>query len=492
MLETIRQYTRDRLLEAGGPEPSRNRHLVYCADLAGQAEPHLRGKGQIEWLDRLEIELGNLRSAMEWSQGRQIDLGLQIAADLMWFWWIRNFFSEGRDWLKKMLSKEETSRETQSRGSETNRILQRARALRAYLWVNNTNLLFTHEEGIAAIEESMKLLRKLGLPARRELAISLFYLLYYKNDQEQSSPEKQEMLEIFQHEKMRFYYSEFLFFSTGPQLWEHGEWSQLKIFLEESLAISREIEDLDGIASRAENLAELFMYEGNYQKAELLARESIEISHRVKNQWWEARCYLRLIEIELAQGSYEEAAQHSQKARSVYLDVKEQGRSVIILSILQISAWSRGDYTEADRLGTLLLDLPAEIGVTAFSSKAMTYYILGRVALSQKKLDHADLQIQKAILELIGERDKIQLLEGAAALFSRQGKHLQAVRLCGALDDLYQRFRLGLPLRERSENEEAQASARSALGEEAFTAAWKEGQAMTLEQARTYALDELG
>jgi hypothetical protein len=51
---------------------------------------------------------------------------------------------------------------------------------------------------------------------------------------------------------------------------------------------------------------------------------------------------------------------------------------------------------------------------------------------------------------------------------------------------------MGLPLRERSENEEALASARAALGEEDFAAAWKEGQALTLEQAGTCALDELG
>ena len=86
----------------------------------------------------------------------------------------------------------------------------------------------------------------------------------------------------------------------------------------------------------------------------------------------------------------------------------------------------------------------------------------------------------------------LETLEGAAALFSQQGKRLQAVRLFGALNELYQPIRLSLPLREREENEEALASARSALGEEAFAAAWQEGQAMTLEQARVFALEELG
>jgi cob(I)alamin adenosyltransferase len=124
--------------------------------------------------------------------------------------------------------------------------------------------------------------------------------------------------------------------------------------------------------------------------------------------------------------------------------------------------------------------------------KSAAYYFLARVALSKDDLDQAETLIKKVPLEFTGDPDKAQFLEGAAALFSRQGKHHQAVRLCGALDELYQRIRLGLPLRERSENEEALASARAALGEEAFTAAWKEGQAMTLEQARACALDEMG
>jgi predicted ATPase/DNA-binding SARP family transcriptional activator len=484
MLETIRQYAHDRLEEAGGEAQGRDRHLVYYAGLTGQAEPHLRGKGQIEWLDRLESELDNLRAAVQWSQAGRIELGLKIAADLMWFWWLRGFYTEGRKWLETLLSKEESSRKTQSSDSETNRILQRARGLRAYAFGNRWNILFTDEERIAMLEQSVGLLRRLGLPARRELAISLYYVQNYKDDLEQPSPEKKELFEIFQQENMRFYYSNFIF-NLGTLLLNNSELSQAKVYLEESLSISREIEDLDGIASCAKSLGMAFMYEGNYQRAEMLVRESIEISHLVKNRWWEARCYLGLIQIELAQGRYEEAAQHGQEVRSVYLDVKEQGRSVFILDVLQSSAWSRGDYEEAFRLGMNKRDLHME--------SELTNYLLARIALSQKELNQAEILFKKVMSDFRWNRtEKTQFLEGAAVLFNLQVMHCQAIRLFGAVDDIYKLFRLGLPLRERSENEEALASARSALGEEAFAVAWKEGQAMTLEQAGDCALDELG
>ena len=106
LLETIRQYARERLVESGCSQIARDRHLAFFADLTGQAEPHLRGKGQIEWLDRLEEELDNLRAAMEWSFGGQIELGLKIAADLMWFWHIRGHLNEGTDWLNKLCAAE--------------------------------------------------------------------------------------------------------------------------------------------------------------------------------------------------------------------------------------------------------------------------------------------------------------------------------------------------------------------------------------------------
>ncbi len=67
MLEMVRQYAHERLLESGAGERVRDRHLVYYMELAEQAEPHLRGKGMLDWLNRLEDEHENLRLALEWS-----------------------------------------------------------------------------------------------------------------------------------------------------------------------------------------------------------------------------------------------------------------------------------------------------------------------------------------------------------------------------------------------------------------------------------------
>jgi predicted ATPase len=56
LLETARQYARDRLLESGEGEAVRDQHRDRLLALAEEAEPKLLGPEQVVWLDRLETE----------------------------------------------------------------------------------------------------------------------------------------------------------------------------------------------------------------------------------------------------------------------------------------------------------------------------------------------------------------------------------------------------------------------------------------------------
>ena len=83
LLETIRQYAREQLLAAGEAEAVRNRHLAFFLQYAKQAEPKLRSAKQLAWLDRLETEHDNLRTALAWALERGTsDHALQLAGAL--------------------------------------------------------------------------------------------------------------------------------------------------------------------------------------------------------------------------------------------------------------------------------------------------------------------------------------------------------------------------------------------------------------------------
>lgn len=105
LLETIREYAGDRLVDASEEEALRERHARYFVDLAEQAEPELRRRQQAQWLARLRAENDNFQLALSWCRKRatdEPDLGLRLAAALGWYWYVGRQM-EGRSELAAML-----------------------------------------------------------------------------------------------------------------------------------------------------------------------------------------------------------------------------------------------------------------------------------------------------------------------------------------------------------------------------------------------------
>jgi non-specific serine/threonine protein kinase len=115
LLETMRQYARDKLLASAEAEGIGQQHAAYYLTLAEQAELKLQGPEQLAWLDRLEVEHDNLRAALRWSQAEAGETGLRLAGALGLFWYLHGYWSEGRGWLESMLTQTEGLSYTQAR-----------------------------------------------------------------------------------------------------------------------------------------------------------------------------------------------------------------------------------------------------------------------------------------------------------------------------------------------------------------------------------------
>ncbi|MFC9550356.1 protein kinase [Rhodococcus sp. NPDC056960] len=110
MLETLRDYGRDKLEQAGTALDLRRRHHNWYRQLALAAESEWIGYRQVTWLTRLEREQPNLREAMDFGLSAAADsaeAGLETATALFPFWLSRGLLREGRRRLDRALESDD-------------------------------------------------------------------------------------------------------------------------------------------------------------------------------------------------------------------------------------------------------------------------------------------------------------------------------------------------------------------------------------------------
>ncbi len=99
-LQTLWQYGRDRLIEAGEVGTTSARHGAYYRQMAERADDRLRGALGPIWRERLTSDLRNLRAALDWFiAGENADAALSLASGMAWLWVINGDPVEGARWL---------------------------------------------------------------------------------------------------------------------------------------------------------------------------------------------------------------------------------------------------------------------------------------------------------------------------------------------------------------------------------------------------------
>jgi non-specific serine/threonine protein kinase len=150
-----------------------------------------------------------------------------------------------------------------------------------------------------------------------------------------------------------------------------------------------------------------------------------------------------------------------------------------------------GDYDRAAEAYEECLNLCREIG-----NKQREAFAIGNLGLVDQHRGDYELAESRMIESLILCNDlnskypiamRLAFLSGPAAA---RGNPERAAQLLGASDALLKAMGLGLQVADQPEIDRYEAAARERLDEEAFKSAWKKGQAMSLEQATAFALEE--
>jgi non-specific serine/threonine protein kinase len=104
LLEVLRQYGYEQLIQAGEAADLDRQHATHFAELAEAAEAGATGANQENWFERIDRELDNLRAALHWAVSNDANVGLRICGALWRYWYIRGHLFEGRERLAALLS----------------------------------------------------------------------------------------------------------------------------------------------------------------------------------------------------------------------------------------------------------------------------------------------------------------------------------------------------------------------------------------------------
>ncbi len=445
MLETIREYALVVLGEHGEMETTRAAHVAYYLLLAEEADRWLWGPQLFTWLERLEREHDNLRTALSWSleQGsdedaeRRKDLALRFGGALHRFWFSHGHYSEGCSFLERALAASEDI----------------ATAERAKVLVVAADLLFaaaSNQEdlrrGEKVAEEALVLYRAIGDEVGIAHALGqLGRFALFRNEYVRAGSLLDESVVLLEDLGNQWYLAWSLYELANAEV-ALGEYVKAQIHFEEAYAFWRAQGDKECSAIVLASLA-TFLY---YLQGDLIKARSIND---------EALMLLREL------GSKQ---------------------VVEVLGLSAEIALSQGDTSSASRIAEELSTLTREMGHKFILAYALS--ILARVELRIGDYDRARLRYDE-ILTLSREIDHnfeiTPYLEQLAEVVAAQGELAWAARLWGAVDALRETFDAPLRSFNRRDNERAVAATRAQLGVQAFNTAWAEGRGMTLEQVLT-------
>ena len=433
MLETIRQYAREKLLEAGGSEVIRQQHLAYFVKLVEQAEPELIRSNQVYWIHRLDDELDNLRAALEWALASDVEAGLQLVVVSRQFWEARNYPRELSDRLEPLLEHYDAQDSLH------------AHALIIYCSCLGSKGEFAQARVIA--EKSLHMARALSdKRAEAFILCSVGAVITHQGDRRQGIPIMEQSLVLYKLLGDRFGQATA---TTWLGLY-HNDLELSKAFLRESLRLYRELGHLSGIAGCLIALAGRTIWGGDISSPLPWLEEARALFHQLGHQ---------------------------------------EGDSVALMDYGVLAYW-QGDYQQACAYYQESIEVGEKVGIyfVLWTRVNMAYALLrqGNISQAKEMFELCAERFQNANL-VIG---LAYTVEGLASLNVNQGEIEYAARLFAWADAMREQMGDTRPPIEQASIERDLAVIRSKLNDEEYAKLSTEGSTMTIEQAIALALEE--
>jgi non-specific serine/threonine protein kinase len=392
LLETLREYAHERLTENGNVERMRDRHASYFLSRAQDTLRESRGRHQPAYFDALEQDHDNIRAALRWTtEHGPIETALLLCNALSFFWAVRGYRREGREWLELALARADGA-PAQVRAT-------------AIAWIGYLSAELGEGDRAASCFEASLALRT-GVGDSRGIA---------------------RVLESYGYlERLR------------------GRTQHASELLEQSLELRREIGDSHGIAHSVRALGQLAWAKGDYEQAEKIHTEAYRLMVEVDDLHDATHELVLLAEAVGRRGERDRAYELNHKAIETFRELRDNDGMAAALNNLSVLEADAGRWSEAAQLGQEALRLFFELGATW---------------------------------------GVVVTLESMAAAAVGLGEPRSAARWLGTAETL----RLAIdfagspPMTER--RLATAHSARAAIGDQAFDAAWAAGQDVSASEA---------
>jgi predicted ATPase/class 3 adenylate cyclase len=299
LLDTVRQYAQERLVEAGESNDARARHLAFYLELAEQAKPQLVGPQQASWLARLDLERENLLAAHAWCDDPTTapELGLRLVDAVQSYWIIRGVLGLGHRVTTEALAR---------RGAQA-RNRARCRVLFGAGWLGCC--MGRYREAIADLEESLAIAREIGDSKRIAAVLQPLALA-----------------------------------SLGL-----GDAAAARGHAEEALVLARQGGEKRSIAAALINLAQVCRVQGEADAAEPLYESALELARELGDSESIAIDLLNLAMVAIDRGMSARAAAMVDEALTIVVETGLTRTGQSALDVCAGLAASRGEWEQAAR-----------------------------------------------------------------------------------------------------------------------------------------------
>jgi len=297
MLDTISDYAREKLSQAGGVDETAARHCEHFFALAKSTNKGLQGPDQAQWVQRMETELDNTRAALALALVGGVDafIAVKIAVNMQGFWTLRGYLSEGRAAVRAALALPDVQASP----------MAQAHAL--YVGAALAASQSDYAEAEQMLATCLALRRQLGNEADIAATLSTLSLTrFWRGDTAGARDGEQEALALFRRCSHRIGEAVALL-HLGQYLGRMGDDDAARLHLQQGLSLAREIKHQETEAGCELVLGQIAFTCGetglaakHFSRSLAMCEASGDRQGAASAQWWKGKLALQAGDLETA------------------------------------------------------------------------------------------------------------------------------------------------------------------------------------------------